>query len=82
MVIATVRCKNPLLGQGNINNGAPLHDALIAAATNFNASGGRAFYVDMRVPPIDGCSGHPSTLGHAAMAAAAYPVIGSAMGWA
>lgn len=85
MVNATLRYNNPtlpiFLGQGNMNNGAPLHDALIAAATAFNASGGRAFYVDMRVSPVDGCGGHPGTLGHAAMAAAAFPVIGSAMGW-
>ena len=69
------------LGQGNMNNGAPLHDALQAAAAAINAAGGNAVYLDMRAGPTDGCGNHPGVLGHAAMAAAAKPVIAQAMGW-
>ena len=69
------------LAQGNMNNGLQLQNALLAAATAINNTGGSAFYLDLRVGPTDGCGGHPGTLGHAAMFAAAKPVIGSVMGW-
>ena len=69
------------LAQGNMDNGQPLYNALMVAATAINASGGNAHYLDMRAGPTDGCGGHPGTLGHAAMAAAAKPVISQVMGW-
>ena len=69
------------LGQGNMNNGEPLHDALLAAAAAINAAGGNATYLDIRFGPTDGCGGHPGVLGHAAMAKAAKPVIAQVMGW-
>ena len=71
-----------VLAQGNMNNGAPLHDALQVAASAINAAGGSATYLDMRAGPTDGCGGHPGVLGHAAMAAAAKPTIAAVMGWA
>lgn len=64
-----------------MNDSPKLFNALMAAATAINASGGNAHYLDMRVQPVDGCGGHPGTLGHAAMAAAAEPVIAQVMGW-
>ena len=69
------------LSQGNMNNGAPLHDALQVAAAAINAAGGNATYLDMRAGPTDGCGNHPGVLGHAAMAKAAKPVIAAVMGW-
>lgn len=85
VLTATERWGKPsmpvFLGQGNMNNGERLHDNLLAVGRAINASGGAAFYVDMRVGPTDGCNGHPGILGNAAMAAAAQPVIASVMGW-
>jgi len=81
-----IHYKNPkmpvFLGQGDMNNGNDLHDALQAAATAINAAGGNAVYVDMRVPNgTEGCVGHPGKFGHAQMAAMAEPIIASTMGW-
>ena len=69
------------LGQGNMNNRQTLHDALVAAAADINAAGGNATYVDMRVGTTLGCGGHPGVTGHAAMFAAALPVVKGVMGW-
>ena len=64
-----------------MNNGLPLQNALLAAATAINASGGVAFYLDMRAGPTDGCGGHPGVQGHQAMFKAAVPIISSSMNW-
>ena len=69
------------LSQGNMNNGLPLQSALQAAAAAIIAAGGNATYLDMRAGPTDGCGNHPGVLGHAAMAAAAKPVIAAVMSW-
>jgi hypothetical protein len=69
------------LAQGNMNNGPELQNALLAAATAINNTGGSAFYLDLRAGPKDGCGGHPGTLGHAAMFNASKPVISSVMSW-
>ena len=42
------------LGQGPMNNGAPLNKALTAVIAGVNAAGGKASYLDMRGPPTDG----------------------------
>ena len=64
-----------------MNNGLPLQNALLAAASAINASGGVAFYLDMRAGPTDGCGGHPGIAGTAAMYKAAVPQIATAMSW-
>ena len=69
------------LAQGNMNNGENLRSALLAAASAINNTGGSAHYLDLRVGTTEGCGGHPGTVGHAAMFAAAQPVIQSVMGW-
>jgi len=82
---ATARYNKPrmpvFLAQGNMNDGAPLHDALQVAAAAVNAAGGNAHYLDLRTGPTDGCGNHPGVLGHAAMFAASKATIASVMGW-
>ena len=82
---ATARYKSPKLpifvGQGPMNNGQPLFNALAAAIAGINAAGGNAQFLDMRGPPNDGCGGHPGVLGHKGMFDLAQPVIAKAMGW-
>jgi lysophospholipase L1-like esterase len=69
------------VAQGNMNRAPALQAALAAAIAGINGAGGNATFLDLRVGPNDGCGGHPGVAGHAAMAAAAAPVIARVMGW-
>ncbi len=52
------------VGQGNMNNSALLHNLLMTVVSEVKAAGGNAYYLDMRVTPIDGCGGHPGVEGN------------------
>jgi hypothetical protein len=52
------------VGQGNMNSSALLHNLLMTVVSEVNAAGGNAYYLDMRVTPIDGCGGHPGVEGN------------------
>ena len=47
------------VAQVNMYNSDLLYDLLIAVVSEVNKAGGNAYYLDMRVSPIDGCGGHP-----------------------
>lgn len=62
--VTTIHYKNAKLpifvAQGPMNNSPQLHDALQVAITAINAAGGNAIYLDLRGPPNDGASTHPT----------------------
>jgi hypothetical protein len=47
-----------------MNNSDLLQNLLLSVIEEINAAGGNAHYLDTRVPPVDGCGGHPGVLGH------------------
>ncbi len=69
------------VGQGNMKNSDLLRNILLTVVSRVNAAGGNAYYLDMRVGPIDGCSGNPGVEGNYAMFEAAKSQIQSAMQW-
>lgn len=69
------------LAQGPMNDSPNLYNCLQNATAQVKAAGIRAFYLDMRGPPNDGCAGHPGRQGHQDMFSMAQPQIAQAMGW-
>jgi len=82
---ATKLYNNPTLpvfvAQGPMNDGAPLNDALTTVISQLTAAGNKAYFLDLRGPPNDGCGGHPGVQGHRQMADMAIPQIAKVMGW-
>jgi hypothetical protein len=69
------------IGQGPMNDGAPLYNCLQNVIANVTAQGLHASFLDMRGPATDGCNGHPGRRGHYEMFEMAQPQIATAMGW-
>jgi len=82
---ATKRYNDPALpffvAQGPMNDSDALNAALTTVIQQINSAGGKAYYLDMRGPPNDGCGGHPGVQGHRQMADMAIPQIATVMGW-